>query len=35
MTVKPDVLVAVIAVVAGAALGGAGAVVSMRQVRSV
>jgi hypothetical protein len=35
MTVKPDVLVAMIAVVAGAALGGAGAVVSMRQVQSV
>lgn len=34
MTVKPDLLVSVIAVVAGAALGGAGAVVSMRQLRS-
>jgi hypothetical protein len=34
MTVKPDVLVSVIAVAAGAALGGVGAFASMRQVRS-
>jgi len=33
MTVKPDVLVSVIAVAAGAALGGVGAFASMRQVR--
>jgi hypothetical protein len=34
MTVKPDVLLSVIAVAAGAALGGVGAFPSMRQVRS-
>jgi hypothetical protein len=34
MTVKLDLLLAVIAVVAGAALGAAGAFASMRQVRS-
>jgi hypothetical protein len=34
MTVKPDLLLAVIAVAAGAALGSAGAFASMRQVRS-
>jgi hypothetical protein len=34
MTVKPDLLLAVVAVAAGAALGGAGAFASMRQVRS-
>jgi hypothetical protein len=34
MTVKPDVLVAVIAVLAGAAAGGAAGLVGMRQVRS-
>jgi hypothetical protein len=34
MTVKPDVLLSVIAVAAGAALGGVGAFASMRQVRS-
>ena len=34
MTVKPDVLLSVIVVVAGAALGGVGAFASMRQVRS-
>src|SRR5258708_1407622 len=34
MTVKPDLLLAVIAVAAGAGLGGAGAFASMRQLRS-
>ena len=34
MTVKPDLLLALVAVAAGAALGGAGAFASMRQVRS-
>jgi hypothetical protein len=34
MTVKPDLLVSVISVVAGAGLGGVGALASVRQVRS-
>jgi hypothetical protein len=34
MTVKPDLPLAITAVAAGAALGGAGAFVSMRQLRS-
>jgi hypothetical protein len=34
MTVKPDLLLAVIAVVVGASIGGAAAFASMRQVRS-
>jgi hypothetical protein len=34
MSIKPDLLVAVIAVAAGALLGGAGALAGIRQVRS-
>ena len=34
MTVKPDLLVSVISVVVGAALGGVGALASVRQLRS-
>jgi hypothetical protein len=34
MTVKPDLLVSVISVVAGAALGGVGALVGIRRLRS-